>query len=343
MNGRKIRNMEEFAAASGVSRPTVSKFFNDPASVRPSTRRKIEAALEQYSYRPNIYATNLNRKLTKTIGIVVPVLADPFFAEIARKIERQVISAGFRPTLFSAHGNASLENDILENLLALKPAGVLLAPLGRASDQRVIDAFCREVPTVLFDSNLAQAGMAFVGSDNPQFARLMIDYLHRTGEPPCFFEMKSPSNPNANKRRSAYTAAMEERGLEANIVSIEGDGWDFEEIGRVGGLRALDADSFVTNTVLCSNDRLAIGLLSACFERGLRVGHHAQANIRVAGQDDHPFSRYTCPPLTTVAQDYDAISETATRLLFDAIDGGLSRGRPNDVLFEGRLIVRESA
>ena len=67
--------MEEFAAVSGISRPTVSKYFHDRESVRASTRSRIEAALERYDYRPNIYAMNQNRKLTKSVGIVVPFLA----------------------------------------------------------------------------------------------------------------------------------------------------------------------------------------------------------------------------------------------------------------------------
>ena len=89
MTSKKIRNMDEFASLSGISRPTISKYFNDPNSVRPSTRDRIESALKEYDYRPNIYAMNQNRRLTKNIGIVVPYLADPFFAEIARVIERR--------------------------------------------------------------------------------------------------------------------------------------------------------------------------------------------------------------------------------------------------------------
>ena len=123
MDGRKIRNMEEFAAVSGISRPTVSKYFNDPGSVRPSTRARIEAALEDYDYRPNIYAMNQNRRLTKSIGIVVPYLADPVFAEIARSVERRCMEAGFRTSLFSSHGEQAHENDVLDSLRALRPAG----------------------------------------------------------------------------------------------------------------------------------------------------------------------------------------------------------------------------
>ena len=78
---------------SGISRPTISKFFNDPSSVRESLKSKIEAALEKYDYYPNFYAINQNRQLTKNIGIVVPYVSDPFFSEIARNLERRCINA----------------------------------------------------------------------------------------------------------------------------------------------------------------------------------------------------------------------------------------------------------
>ncbi|MEL6562809.1 MAG: LacI family DNA-binding transcriptional regulator [Pseudomonadota bacterium] len=341
MGDVKVKNMEEFAALSGISRPTVSKYFNDPGSVRASTRERIEAALEQYDYRPNIFAMNQNRKLTKNIGIVVPNVGDPFFAEIARNIEQRCVASGYRPTLFSSHGEADHEVDILDTLRSLKPAGVLLAPLGRASDRSAIEKFCDAVPTVLFDSNLNDIGLSFVGSDNPQFSRLIVDYLCRTGEPPCFFEMKNPANPNANRRRQGYIQAMEELGHTPSIVQVDGQGWDFEEIGRREGGRALERKAITSNTVLCSNDRLAIGLLTACFENGIRVGRTPDCAIRVAGQDDHPFARYTCPPLTTIAQDYEAISRHAVETLFRAIDG--KAGPRDTILFEGRLVMRDSA
>ena len=146
MQGRKIRTMEEFSEVIGISRPTVSKYFHDHDSVRKSTRTKIEAALEEYDYRPNIFAINQNRKLTKTIGILVPYLADPFFAEIVRMIERRCIEAGFWPIVFSAHGQRELENNALETLQSLRPAGALIAPLGRNSDLEAVRRFTEDVP-----------------------------------------------------------------------------------------------------------------------------------------------------------------------------------------------------
>ncbi|TCO70342.1 LacI family DNA-binding transcriptional regulator [Rhodovulum euryhalinum] len=342
MDGHKIRNMEEFAALSGISRPTVSKYFNDPNSVRPSTRKRIETALERYDYRPNIYAVNQNRRLTKNIGIVVPYLADPFFAEIARTIERRCLDAGFWPILFSAHGDQGVENNILDSLRSLRPAGVLLAPLGRASDRKAVELFCRDVPTVLFDSEIEGIGEAFVGSDNSQSIGMIVEYLCRTGEPPCFFEMP-PVNPNANKRRRAYVQAMERLGHTPHVIHVNGSGWNFEEVGHSEGKRVIEAGGLPSDTLLCSNDRLAIGLLAAAYEKGLRVGHGPGCALRIAGHDDHPFSRYTCPPLTTVSQNYDAIAGHSVETLFRLIEAGGKAKARETTLFEGRLVMRLSA
>lgn len=343
MTGTKIKNMEEFAAVSGISRPTLSKFFNDPNSVRASTRKRIEAALEQYDYQPNLYAVNQNRRLTKNIGVVVPYLADPFFAKIARTIEEHVIATGFRPVLLGSHGSPAMEIANLENLRSIKPAGVLLAPLGRGSDHERLATFCEEVPTVLFDANIDGVGEAFVGSNNEQSIGLIVEYLCRTGEPPSFFEMKSPTNPNAFKRRAAYITAMEKLGYDPNLIQADGEGWEFEEIGFREGTRVVRDRNLPSNTILCSNDRLAIGLLSAAFEAGLRVGIGEGCDLRVAGHDDHPFSRYTCPTLTTVSQDYEAIAKKSAAILLDRVEAEKASDSRLETLFDGRLIMRSSA
>ena len=283
MAGKRVKNMEEFAELSGISRPTLSKYFHDPESVRTSTRARVESALEKYDYRPNIFAVNQNRKLTRTIGIVVPYLADPFFAEMVRMIERLCIDAGYWPVVFSAHGEMELENNALSTLASLRPAGALIAPLGRRSDLESVQRFTEEVPTVVFDSNV-KVGKAFVGSNNYQSIPLIVDYLCRSGEPPCFFEMP-PVNPNANKRRDAYKQAMEKLGHDPMVIRVEEEGWDFERIGLVEGDRLIANRALPCNTVLCSNDRLAIGLLAAAYENGLRVGHGKGYALRIAGHD----------------------------------------------------------
>lgn len=343
MSDGKVRNMEDFAAFSGISRPTVSKYFNDPSSVRKTTREKIEEALSRCDYRPNFFAINQNRKLTKNVGIVVPYLADPFFAEMARRIEALVIDAGFRPILLSSHGDPKLELDNLDTLRAIKPAGVLLAPLGRASDREAVQQFCEEVPTVNFDANIDGVGMAFVGHDNEQATNVMIEYLTRTGEAPVFFEMRNPPNPNANKRRNAYLATMKRLGHTPQIIQAEGEGWEIEEIGYRAGRQAITDKRLGTNTVFCSNDRLAIGFLAAAYEMGLTVGLGQNCALRVAGHDNHPFSRYTCPTLTTISHNYAAIAAHSVSTILSLFESETVPSERLTTLFDGELIMRASA
>ncbi|MEM9107009.1 MAG: LacI family DNA-binding transcriptional regulator, partial [Pseudomonadota bacterium] len=264
-------------------------------------------------------------------------------AEIARNLERRCIDAGYSPILFSSHGVPDHETDILESLRSLKPAGVLLAPLGRSSNRRKIEDFCSVVPTVLFDSNIEGIGEAFIGSDNFSFVSQTVDYLVRTGEAPCFFEMRTPANPNANKRRLAYVEMMERTGVEPRVIKVEGESWAFEEIGRQGAQRVLDTGGFPGDTILCSNDRLAIGLLSACYERGLRIGREEGCDLRVASMDDHPFSRFTCPSLTTAAHDYDRVADSTFTALIDLIEAGGRFSNRTETLYSARLVLRSSA
>ena len=343
MEQKKIRNMEEFATVSGISRPTLSKYFNDPESVRLSTRERIEAALRRYDYRPNVYAINQNRKPTKNIGIVVPNLADPFFSEIGREVELACLAEGYSPILLSSHGNPAQERGNLDALRSLKPAGVLLAPFGRASDRSDIESFNADVPVVLFDANIEGVCEAFVGTNNFQSIDLMVEFLCRSGEAPCLFEMESPSNPNANKRRHAYLESMERHGHAPHIHQAKGDGWNFEEIGKREGGRLISAGAFATDTILCSNDRLAIGMLSAAYELGIKVGHGPDAAMRVAGHDDHPFSKFTCPSLTTIAQDYAAIANRAAGTLFRILEDDKRLAEREETIFDGRLVMRKSA
>ena len=132
-------------------------------------------------------------------------------------------------------------------------------------------------------------------------------------------------------------------GLEPQVLSVAGSGWAFEEIGRQGALRLLAKDALPTRTVLCSNDRLAIGFLAACFEKGVRVGHGPGFDLRVASHDDHPYARFTCPPLTTAAHDYDAVSRLAVETLLKLIQSDGSLGGRFERLVPARLILRASA
>ena len=335
---RKLRNMKEFSRATGLSRPTVSKYFNDPDSVRATTRARIEAALEKYDYRPNFFAVNQNRRDPKTLGIVVPQFTDPFYAEIVGLIERAAIDAGYAAITLSSHGSPEDEARAIEMVRSLNIGGVILSPLGRGSDAEAILRLQGDVPLLLFDSHIEGLEAASLTCDNGQGIGLIVDHLCATGSPPCYVDLPE-INSTGRERREAYVAAMQARGLEPMVVSSPAEGWGIEKIGAEIARSALDKGGFPSSTILCGNDRLAIGLLSQLYKAGVAVGR--DKTLRVAGHDDHPAAEFACPSLTTVAQDTAGLAARAIEIMLDMIATGnpttLRERKPS------RLVLRASA
>nr|WP_319515068.1 LacI family DNA-binding transcriptional regulator [uncultured Cohaesibacter sp.] len=338
----KIKNMNDFAQMSGLSRPTVAKYFSDPLSVRPTTRKRIEKTLEKFDYRPNIFAQNLKKKNPKNIGVIVPQLIDPFYAEIVRRIEMMCIEKGYWAVVLSSHGEAMVENAAVETLLALKLSGAIIAPLGTDSDMNLIKGLNESNRLVILDTRL-NIDAPFVGTDNNQSISLIVDYLCRTGEAPCYMDMPALTT-NAMERKEAYKTAIQKQGFEPIILTTDSVSWSFEKIGFDTANYYLDNGGFPRSTVLCANDRIAFGVMAAAYQRGMKVGRDAMSDLRVAGHDDHPLSEFTCPGLTTVAQDYNALADKSIELLLSEGELVAKQGdADSNFLYPSRLIMRESA
>ncbi|TPM22046.1 LacI family DNA-binding transcriptional regulator [Mesorhizobium sp. B2-3-6] len=338
------RTMDDFARACGVSRPTLSKYFDDPASVKPATRARIEAALRSSDYQPNLFARNLNRKRTRNVGIVVPAITDPFYAEMVSRIELRCRDEGFWPIVISSHGSPRLESESVKTLTSLKVAGAIVAPLGSVSEPGVFERMGKDIPIVYFDTYI-EGDTPFVGNDNHQSTSIMVDYLCRSGEPPVYVDIPHV-NHNSGERLQSYIETMRAAGLEPVVINAARDyTWDFERIGHEWMERTLDKGGLPGGTILCANDRLAFGIMSAAFTRGLKIGRKPDCDFRVAAHDDHPLSRYTCPPLTTMAQDFAAMAGRSVEILLALLD----EARPpahdlvRNVKLGATLVMRQSA
>jgi DNA-binding LacI/PurR family transcriptional regulator len=342
VRSKKIGTMEEFARVVGLSRPTVSKFFHDPASVRPKTRARIEAALKQSGFRPNIFAVNLNRRRSKIIGLIVPDPTDPFYMTLAQRIETEATDAGYLALVLSSNGRPEVEARAIETISALNVAGAIIAPLGEKSQHARLKSLGRETPLIYVDAPLDDDG-PFVGTNNHQTIPLITDYLCRSGEPPTYLDMPRTNN-NSRDRRSAYVETMERLNLEPRFAPMaDTSDWDFEKVAFEAAVRTLRDGGFATRTVLCPNDRMAFGVLAAMYQAGLKVGFGPDCDYRVAGHDNQRFSAYTCPPLTTVSQDCDEMGTVALKMLLDSMDGNSSANRSRKVLLDGALVLRKSA
>jgi DNA-binding LacI/PurR family transcriptional regulator len=338
--------MQDFASAVGLSRPTVSKYFHDPQSVRISTRGKIETALQQTGFRPNLFAVNLNRRRTKIIGLIIPDPTDPFYMTLAQRVETGAIEAGYLVLVLSSNGKPEEEARAIETIKALNVAGAIIAPLGEKSRHATLKALGREMPLIYIDAPLDDEA-PFVGTDNFQSIPLITEYLCRSGELPTYFDTPV-TNSNATGRRKAYLVTMERLNHQPRFANVPlHNEWDFEKVSFNEAARILADGGFPTKSILCANDRVAFGVLAAMYQAGLKVGFEEGCDYRVAGHDNQRLSAYTCPPLTTVSQDSDKMGQVALDLLFKRIEADRTGSEGSEegerILLSGELVLRQSA
>lgn len=338
---RQIRTMLEFSEHVGVSRPTVSKFFNDPASIKQKTREKLEAATKELNFRPNMLAVNFKKKKTNLIGVIIPDAVDPFYASLTQKVTHLANESGLITIVLSSDGDSSLQSSAISTIMGMQVAGVIFVPTGIEVDEQEINQLINTTPTVFVDTHTELASQ-FVGNDNSQSITLIVEYLVRSGTPPCYFPMP-PVNGNALLRQDTYQAVMQRLGYEPQIVPVcPSLDWGFEAWAYQQAEKILQEGGFPSDTILCANDRIAYGVMSACQAAGLKIGREEDADLRIAGHDDHPLARYTYPPLTTVRQDAVGIASIATETLLKMMQSETPPASEK-ILLDSTLQLRFSA
>jgi DNA-binding LacI/PurR family transcriptional regulator len=337
--------MEELSVAIGVSRPTLSRYFQDPSLVKEKTVARIEAGLARVEYVPNFFATRLNRKTTGIIGVIIPYLNDLFFTKLLQSVEAAARKAGLTVITQCSHSDPAIEARAAETFMSMNVDGAIVVPLGNQSDQAVLLRLKSRLPFVLMDSRpKTMPSVDFVGTNHLQSTALITEYLCRVGSPPAFLAMPRV-NFNAMEREAAYISCMEEMGFEPEIIGTEThtDEGHFEEHGEAVMGAAFAQGHLTDRSILCVNDRVAIGALRAAAQHGLTPSRGAKGGLRIAGHDDYPLCPYLNPALTTVAQDTDAIGEKAVSRILQLISGAVSDETPEITLFDGELKLRESA
>ncbi len=346
MTRKTIRTMEELAREIDVSRPTLSRYFHDPSSVRGNTRAKIEARLAAVDYVPNFFARNLNRKRTRLIGVVVPHLNDIFQTSLINAIDAAAGESDYKIIVQNSDNDPAREAAAIEALRSMNADGILIAPLGLASDTEMLRRAETHLPLVLIDSR-ADADIGafdFVGNDNDHSIRLVVDYLVRSGRAPVFLPMPRV-NMNAVERIAAYRAAMARHGLDGEVLSGAPPArhWDFESHGHAVMSAEFAAGRHTQSTVLCASDRVAMGALKAAHEFGL-FPQGKVAGFHLAGHDNDALTRFLHPGLTTVEQDVPRIAREAVSILLGRIETPRHPGAPHDFRrIPARLVLRESA
>ncbi|MCR4408080.1 MAG: LacI family transcriptional regulator [Anaerolineae bacterium] len=325
-------SIKDIARAAGVSHSTVSRALADSPLVRDETKQRIRHLAREMGYSPSAIARGLVTKRTRTIGLVVTTIADPFVAEVVRGVEETALDRGYNIVLCNSNAEPQRELAAVNTLREKRVDGIIVSA-SRVGDLYLPMLVGTGVPIVLVNNEHSGSYAYSVVTDDEAGGRLATEYLLDLGHTKiAYISGPELSSTSANRLRG-YEQALKARGLMPDLQWIvPGNG--SARSGEEGMARLLSlADP--PSAVFCYNDVTAIGALLAAR----RLGWNVPGQVSVMGYDDIAFAAYTNPALTTVEQRKYEMGSLAMKMMLDLLDGAAS---VENVLLPPHLIERES-
>lgn len=314
----------DVAKAAGVSIATVSRALNG-GKVSRQAKAKIEAAIVQLGYRPNAVARSLVTGRSGVVGVVIPDVMGPLYAQITRGIEDVLAPLGMHFIVTTDNRDVQQERQAIEILLGRRVDGLIL--IGSRLAAAELAQLLVGVAAVHVQRECEDAGDApIVALDNRSGTRAALEHLLERGH--RAIAHISGVRRDGQEREQSYRALMLEHGLKPIVIP-----GDSTEAGGEAAAEALLATG--VTAVYCSNDRTAAGLYRALKARGIQLPDQ----LSIIGFDDLPWVQYLDPPLTTVHQDGREMGRVAARRLMAALAG--ERG-PLQLVVAAELVVRAS-
>ena len=305
--------MKDLASSLGLSVSTVSRVLSGRAEqnrIAPATRARILASAAELGVIVDQQARGLRLRQTLTIGLVIPDIANPFFASFAGAVEKVARAAGYTVLLCDSQESTSIEMEAVHLLQARRVDGMLVAPVGE-SHAHLLPVQRAGIPLVLADRVFPQWDVPSVVVDNFGGARLAVNHLVGCGHRRIGCVQGLPASYSNRERLRGYQAGLGDAGLEFDPRLLSGS--DFTADGGYRATLELCRNPPSRPTALFAlGSLLALGALRAIHESGLTVPR----DISVVAFDEQPWAEFLSPSLTTVAQPVEALAtEAFARLL----------------------------
>lgn len=330
--------MKDIARDLGVSVVTVSKVIRNSGGISEATRQRVLKRMKELKYRPNLAARALVTGRSFSVGLIVPDLVHPFFAELAKGLSGVLRSKGYSLIISSSEEDADLERSEIEQLLSRRVDALLIA-----STQWSVESFRRieehETPYVLVDRKFIGLAANFVGVDDELVGRIGTEHLIVNGYRTIAHIAGAHVSP-AVGRLEGYRRALSRHNLDipADYVIQRSQADDSGDVTGYQSMKTLLGLDPRPDAVFCYNDSAAVGAMKAILDSGLRIPQ----DVALVGCGDTRYCDVLRVPLSSVGQDTHRLGDCAAGLVLSLIDAqGLVI--PKTILVEPTLVARASS
>jgi LacI family transcriptional regulator len=326
--------MRDVALRAGVSTATVSRSLTGSRKVSEQVLLSVLAAAQDLDYQTNRLAASLRRRVTNSIGLVVPEIGNPFFPALVESIERELGRSERQLLLCDSRLDSATESRRLGALMQQQVDGVLISPCDATKSHHAVVAAAAKVPLVQLDREIEDNRLDWVGLDDHAGMNAVVRHLAECGARSLMFVSAEPTNSSARRRLKGFLDSAFECGLNITGVLLGTFklSWGAQAAAKV-------AESHPRpDAVVCGNDLIAIGMLRELALLNVQVPQE----LMVTGFDDIFFSECYLPSLTTVRQPHDEIAAVALRILAEIESSSKARHRAQRVAVVPSLVVRES-
>lgn len=324
----------EVAKAAGVSPATVSRVVGNYGYVSEETRRKVQTAVDELGYHPDTIARSMVTKSTRTIGLVVTDITNPFFAQLARGVESVAWQNGYTLILANTDEDSERERAIISALQEKRVDAFIIVPASSRNAPHLDELLKSGAPVVLLDRGVKNLAVDAVMVDNEEGAYQAVTHLIQLGHSRIGIILDNPEITTNQERLAGYERAINDHGLSLEKELIRSCQYTRQSAYEL--VRAMLQTSVRPTALFTTNNFMTIGAIKAVNEAGLNI----PKDIALVGFDDLEWNQVNYPQLTAVAQPVAEMGRLAGQRILARLKGENSPAM--EIRLKTRFIVRES-